>query len=115
MLAIGKGTTSATINGQTLTVYTYRPKVVRSILFAFHGLSRTADSYRDYAIPLADKWGMAVYAPLFDLARFPDWSYQRGGLVNDGIIQSKDRWTIGYVDPLLAWARAREALPTAPY
>lgn len=112
---MGKSTTSALINGQKLTVYTYRPKIVRSILFVFHGLSRTADSYRDYAIPLADKHGMAVYAPLFDLERFPDWSYQRGGVVHNDVIQPKANWTVGYVAPLLAWARKRENLLTAPY
>src|SRR5262245_56537322 len=77
---VGKGTTTATINGTKLTVYTYHPKYCAnpSILFVFHGLSRTASSYRDYAQPFADRNCMIVMAPLFDLDRFPSWSYQRG-------------------------------------
>lgn len=114
---VGKGTTSATINGIKLTVYTYHPKNCSnpSILFVFHGLSRTAESYRDYAQPLADRNCLIVMAPLFDLERFPGWSYQRGGIVNSGTIQPRDRWTVWYVKGLVNWARAREGLPTAQY
>ena len=87
----GDGTTSATINGTKLTVYTYHPKYCSnpSLLFVFHGLSRTASSYRDYAEPLADRYCMIVMAPLFDLERFPSWSYQRGGIVHDNAIQPR--------------------------
>ncbi len=114
---VGKGTTTATINGTTLTVYTYHPSNCSnpSILFVFHGLSRTASSYRDYAQSLADRNCLIVMAPLFDLARFPSWSYQRGGIVNSGAIQPRDRWTVWYVKGLVKWARSREGLPNAQY
>ncbi|MBZ9661142.1 hypothetical protein LB523_19030 [Mesorhizobium sp. ESP-6-4] len=114
---VGGGTTTATINGTKLTVYTYHPKYCSnpSLLFVFHGLSRTASSYRDYAEPLADRNCLIVLAPLFDLERFPSWSYQRGGIVNNGTIQPRDRWTVWYVKGLVSWARAKEGLPNAQY
>ncbi|RWB14361.1 MAG: hypothetical protein EOQ40_30510 [Mesorhizobium sp.] len=114
---VGNGTTSATINGTKLTIYTYHPKYCSnpSLLFVFHGLNRTATSYRDDARPLADRNCLVVMAPLFDLERFPSWSYQRGGIVHDGIIQPRDRWTVWYVKGLVDWARKREGLPNAPY
>jgi dienelactone hydrolase len=114
---VGNGTTSATINGTNLTVYTYHPKYCGnpSLLFVFHGLSRTASSYRDYAEPLADRYCLIIMAPLFDLERFPSWSYQRGGIVHDSTIQARDRWTVWYVKGLVDWARKREGLPTAQY
>ena len=111
---VGKGTTSATINGTKFTVYTYHPKNCGkpSILFVFHGVGRTAKSYRDYAQPLADRNCMIVFSPLFDKERFPSWKYQRGGVIHYNVIQPKDQWTVGYVKGLVGWARAREGLPT---
>ncbi|OHV63915.1 hypothetical protein LCM4577_11475 [Mesorhizobium sp. LCM 4577] len=58
---------------------------------------------------------MIVMAPLFDQERFPTWSYQLGGIVHDGSIQPRDRWTVWYIKGLVAWARKREGLPTARY
>ncbi|WP_155924134.1 hypothetical protein [Mesorhizobium sp. L2C066B000] len=113
----GKSTETAVINGTKLKVYSYHPKSCAnpSFLFVFHGLSRTADSYRDYAQPLADRRCLIVYAPLFDLDRFPNWKYQRAGIVNNGVIQPRAQWTVWYVNGLVSWARARESLPAAPY
>lgn len=106
---MGSFETSITIAGEKLTVYGYQPTgTIRGILILFHGVSRTAESYRNYAKPLADRHGLAVYAPLFDLARFPDWRYQRGGLVKDGKIL--DRWTVDHVHEMVTWAQKRTAV-----
>lgn len=107
----------AEIKGTVLTVYTYTPDdcTPSSLLFVFHGLGRTARSYRNAAMDLADKMCLIVYAPLFDKKRFPGWRYNRGGIVRDGRVLPQTEWTVGYVRDLLQWARLREQRPGAPY
>jgi pimeloyl-ACP methyl ester carboxylesterase len=88
---------------------------VSSILLVFHGLGRDAKGYRDDAIPLAQRSCALVVAPLFDIARFPTWRYQHGGIVHDDAIQPPEDRTVSLVPPLIAWARAMEARPGLPY
>jgi pimeloyl-ACP methyl ester carboxylesterase len=66
-------------------VFAYKPAQYTGgdILLVLHGLGTNAPGYRDYAIPLADRLGLLVVAPLFDRQRFPTWRYQTGGLVRN--------------------------------
>jgi pimeloyl-ACP methyl ester carboxylesterase len=70
------------VAGTSLQVYAYKPPAYDGgpILVVLHGLGRNAAGYRDYARPLADRYGYLVIAPLFDRARFPTWRYQQGGI-----------------------------------
>jgi poly(3-hydroxybutyrate) depolymerase len=113
----GAAERSATIDGVTLQVFTYRPGgcAVSGILLVFHGSSRNADGYRDHAAVLGRQLCRLVVAPRFDKERFPRWRYQRGGIVLDGAVQPADRWTVGMVPKLVAWARAQESAPDMPY
>ncbi|SFA44117.1 Alpha/beta hydrolase family protein [Paracoccus halophilus] len=106
----------ADVDGQRLQVFSYRPKGCASpaILMIFHGNSRTAESYLEAAIPLADRGCFALYAPLFDRDRFPSWAYHRGGVAEDGRLRSEEDWTVDMVDDLLTWARQQEGRPDAP-
>lgn len=112
---IGEGHATARIEGQGIEVFTYRPSgcALPSILFVFHGSGRTAESYRDAARPLADKACLTIYAPLFDKDRFPNWRYQRGGIVREGEVQPQESWTVGVVDDLIDWAQEQEGRPDA--
>lgn len=112
----GEGRTETRIKGQDIEVFTYRPSGCArpSILFVFHGTGRTAKSYRDAARPLADRACLAIYAPLFDKERFPNWRYHRGGIVRDGEVQPQEDWTVDLVDDLIDWAQAQEGRPDAP-
>ena len=82
---VGSDRETVTIRGVRMTIYTYRPTgcVEPALLFVFHGNSRTASNYLEYARPLADRACFLVFAPLFDEERFPNWSYHRGGIVNE--------------------------------
>ena len=82
----------------------------------FHGVSRNAEDYRDYAIAIADWFHMLVVAPLFDAARFPNLRYQRGGLLDKtGAAQPRDQWTYAYVPKIVAHVRGLEGKPALPY
>lgn len=111
----GEGRATAQVAGQDIEVFTYRPPgcALPSILLVFHGSGRTAQSYRDAARPLADKACLTIYAPLFDKDRFPNWRYQRGGIVHEGEVQPRESWTVGLVDDLIDWAQEQEGRPEA--
>lgn len=109
------GSTTATVEGKRLTVYTYKPSCTpKGVLFVFHGTGRTASSYRDAAKPLADRECLSIYAPLFDSTRFPSSLYHLGGVKADGPTTGR---TVDLVDDLMAWASNREApgLPVTLY
>ena len=93
---LGSDRETVTIRGVRMTIYTYRPTgcVEPALLFVFHGNSRTASNYLEYARPLADRACLLVFAPLFDEERFPNWSYHRGGIVNDDGVAPREEWTV---------------------
>lgn len=108
------GSTSVTVEGVKLRVYTYKPSCpVVGTLFVFHGNERTAASYRDAAKPLADSECLSIYAPLFDSTRFPSSAYHMGGVRADGPATGR---TVDLVDDLIAWASSRDGgLPVTLY
>lgn len=107
---------SAEIDGRDMRIYRYHPRgcAAPSILMVFHGNGRAAKSYLDSARGIADRGCFIVYSPLFDRDRFPNWTYHRGGLVEDGKLLPEEDWTVEMVDELMDWARAQEGLPDAP-
>jgi pimeloyl-ACP methyl ester carboxylesterase len=119
-LSVSAGTAgeeTATLGDTSLAVFTYRPTgcTPAGLLLVFHGLDRNASTYRDDAAQLADRFCLLVAAPLFDRERFPDWRYQRGGIVKDGKIRDSAQWTGWYVVKLADWLRRQEAKPDMPY
>ncbi|WP_187793906.1 alpha/beta hydrolase [Paracoccus amoyensis] len=110
------GRVTATIGGQELQVFTYTPQdcASPSILMIFHGNSRSARSYLESAVPLADRSCFTLYAPLFDKERFPNWSYHRGGLIHDGRLRPMEEWTVELADDLVDWAQDDNGNPDAP-
>jgi hypothetical protein len=117
MIPRGSGQMQATLDGVTFDIYTYKPDgTIKGILLIYHGTSRTADSYRDYAIDLADLGGLVVAAPLFDKARFRIRDYHRGGLVDrSGNLKPANQWTTRFVPLLADWVRTQEAAERLPY
>ena len=98
-----------TAAGVEIKVYTYRPPDCAnpSILFVFHGLNRKAESVRKKAVKIAQGACLMVFAPLFDKDRFPNWRYHRAGVVREGKVQPKSRWTAPVLYDLLALARKK--------
>jgi Ca2+-binding RTX toxin-like protein len=110
-----KQTQTATVNGTSFDVYTYRPDgEINGILLTFHGSSRDAALNRDVAVSIADKMGYYVVAPLFDSARFDESEYQNGGIIKDGkLITDRDDWTVSYAKGFAAWGSAQAGLDSS--
>lgn len=108
--APGKSQTTFDAAGVAIDLFTYRPAHYSGgpLLVVLHGLGRNADGYRDYAVPLADRFGLFVAAPLFDTNRFPSEAYQRGNVLKKGQPQPKGAWTYSRVAELARELRRRE-------
>lgn len=113
----GDGYQIIKIGGSNFEIFTYKPASYNGgpLLMVFHGVERDADTYRDNAKTIADRFGMAVAAPLFDKSRFPSALYQRGGIANQKALQPQDKWVgtlaIGLTDQL----RRDEGRPDMDY
>lgn len=117
MIRNGSGLMQATLDGVSFDIYTYKPDgAINGILLVYHGTSRTAENYRDYAIDLADIEGFVVAAPLFDKDRFANHDYHFGGLFDaSGNLKPASQWTTRFVALLADWVRMEETAPTLPY
>ena len=120
----GAGHRAIDIDGVLIEVHTYKPANYAGgpLLLSFHGLGRNANGYRDYAVPLADRLGMLVVAPLFDRARFPTWRYQAGGLVRPQhqgashmTVEPAEGWTGQLFLKIVNAIRAAEGRADLPY
>jgi hypothetical protein len=113
----GDGYQIIKIGGSNFEIFTYKPASYNGgpLLMVFHGVERDADAYRDNAKTIADRFGMAVAAPLFDKSRFPSALYQRGGIANQKALQPQDKWVgtlaVGLADQL----RRDEGRPDMDY
>lgn len=122
-LPAGKSQHGMEVDGIAIEIHTYKPAGYADgpLLITLHGLGRNVSGYRDYAMPLADRHGLLVVAPLFDRKRFPVWRYQTGGLVRDQKtsgefkVEPKDKWTGQLLLGLIDAVRAAEGRPDIPY
>jgi hypothetical protein len=116
-IPLGDGYQVVKIGNSNLEVFTYKPASYTNgpLLLVFHGVDRNAATYRDNAKGMADRFGMAVAAPLFDKSRFPSALYQRGGIANQKALQPQDKWVgtlaVGLADHL----RRDEGRPDMDY
>lgn len=106
----------AVLSGMPIDVFVYRPAgcTPTGILFLFHGINRDAADYRDEGRLLGDRQCLTVMAPLFDRDRFPNWRYQRGGVVRKGRVLPASDWTVSLIPGLIDWARRLEGNPDLP-
>ncbi|MCX6951857.1 MAG: hypothetical protein NTV51_06785 [Verrucomicrobia bacterium] len=114
----GRGRIEVPFAGAPLTLHTYKPDNYTDgpLLVVFHGIVRNADQYRDFAIPLAERFGVILVAPELDEGRFPDEWYQRGGVLgDDGKARPQAEWQFNVVPAIVAAVRAREVRPALPY
>lgn len=115
---VGAGKIVVPNGAEPITVFTYKPPTYRGgpLLMVFHGVQRNAEDYRNFAITMAERFGVIVAAPLFDNARFPSLRYQRGGIVGeDGKAKAPKEWTYAIVPKLVAHLRELEKKPELPY
>ena len=118
-LPTGRGQAEVKYGGAPVTLYTYKPVGYSDgpLLIVFHGVMRNADQYLEFAMPMAERFGMMLVAPRLDEGAFLDeeW-YQRGGvLIAGGEANPKERWMFNVVDAIVADVRTRENRPTLPF
>ena len=118
-LPTGRGQTEVSYGGAPVTLHTYKPVGYSDgpLLVVFHGVMRNADQYLEFAIPMADRFGMILVSPRLDEGAFPDeeW-YQRGGVLTaGGEANPRERWMFNVVDVIVADVRTRENRPALPY
>lgn len=116
-IASGPGKITAQLGGKPIEVFTYKPSNYRGgpLIVVCHGMSRTAEAYRDAAQRLADRMDAIVVAPLFDKERFPTAAYQHGGLFEAGKLQPAELWTVSFIPQLVAEVRRREGNANLSY
>lgn len=100
-----------------LELYTYKPDGFRNgpMLMVFHGILRNADQYRDHSIPMGDRFGALIVAPLFDEKAFPKPKYQLGGILRDGQAVPAEERTGEFVNRIAREIRRREGREKLPY
>jgi poly(3-hydroxybutyrate) depolymerase len=113
----GSGSFAVGAGDKALTVFTYKPPGYHGgpLLLVFHGMTRTAENYLKYAMPLADKRKLLVVAPLFDGDHYPGKIYNYGGVKVDGKFLSREEWIYQRVPEILDAVRKREGQANLPY
>lgn len=117
-IAAGRGSVEFVYRGAPLTLFTYKPANYTDgpLLVVFHGVVRNAENYRDFAVTMADRFGVMLVAPLLDEANFAEEWYQRGGVLGaDGKAKPREEWMFSVVSAIVAEVRARESKPALPY
>lgn len=111
-IAVGRGLVVVDA-GVPIDVYTYRPAQFADgpLFVVCHGVQRNAEEYRDFAIPLAERFAAIVAAPHFDRERFPYEDYQQGGIWRDGAIRPREEWTFTVFERLVGELRAMAGDP----
>jgi dienelactone hydrolase len=111
----GRGVDRVRAGDTEIVVFTYRPRACAepSILIVFHGLNRKAERARNAAEDWAEAACLIVFAPLLDRDRFPNWRFQRAGVVRNGRVQPRENWTAPVVESLVQWARRQTNRPGA--
>ena len=92
----GKGELTVGEGERAIQVYTYKPTGFSNgpIFFVFHGAKRNAEDYRNWTIPLAEKYHAIVAAPFFDQGRFLAHLYSWGGILSkDGKLRDSSKWS----------------------
>ena len=117
-LPAGPGQIECPNGTEPITVFTYKPLTYKDgpLLVVCHGVARNAEAYRNHAIPMAERFGAIVAAPLFDKERYPSDRYQRGGVMGkSGETNQQDDWTYSVIPKLVAQIRSLEGRMGLPY
>ena len=116
-LPVGTSAVEVRFGEVPLKLFVYKPADFRDgpMLMVFHGVLRNAEEYRDHSIPMGDRFGALIVAPLFDEPTFPLAKYQLGGIVVDGQATPAEERTGQYVNRIAKEIRQREGRADMPY
>ncbi len=115
---VGAGVVEVDLLGTPLKLHFFKPASYSGerFILVFHGASRTASGYRDSASGMAETFRALVVVPEFDLERFPNRTYQFGGVFReDGSFADPEEHTYAYVPRLVEYVRGREGDPRMPH
>jgi pimeloyl-ACP methyl ester carboxylesterase len=109
-MEVGSGTNA-------ITVFTYKPQNYHGgpLVMVFHGLLRNAEDYCRNSIPLANRYGVIIAAPLFSTNQYDNEEYQRGGVIKKGNVQPCENWTYARLPAIVETVRQAEHESALPY
>ena len=89
--------------GKRVPVHSWRPEIVAAttpILFVMHGTVRNADAYRDSWIPIAERRGLILLAPEFDVRQYPaPYGYHLGGVfASFAKANPREEWSFSMIE-----------------
>jgi poly(3-hydroxybutyrate) depolymerase len=97
----------------SIRVFYFRPPITRTdppVVIAMHGFDRAASDFLNVWLEPADRLGLFVLVPEFDVEAFPDaHSYNYGNvrrLPPDNVLNSRNFWNFGIIDRLFAKVKA---------
>lgn len=107
---------SVDLDGRRIKVSIYEPSGCKpaGLMFVFHGFDVSPKYYFKSTRPISDRICLATFFPVFGGKHFPAWRYALAGMVRNGKLLPRERWTSSLVLRLVDWARQREKLPDAP-
>ncbi len=113
MTGTGSDSCTAVIGNVRMTLYTHHPaREAQGLMLMCHGNSGNAEALRDFALPLSERLGLMIVAPLFDRKRFPPVAYQRGHITDGrGRPRPPEQWATRLVPALVDWALDGRSLP----
>ncbi len=100
-----------------IPLHTYHPRncSLAGLLFVFHGQQRNAKEYRTYARSYAQDNCLIIIAPEFNKQQFPNWRYQRGGIIYKDKIIPPEQWTVNQVRKIIQWSQKNYNALDLPY
>ena len=109
-MEVGTGTNA-------ITVFTYKPKDYTGgpLVMVFHGVLRNAEDYCHSGIPLAERYHVLIAAPMFTTNQYDNEEYQRGGVIEKGVVQPREKWTYSRLPAIVDAIRQSEGKTNLPY
>lgn len=92
------------LKDKPIKVYYYIPtkgdiKTMR-VLFATHGAQRTSSPAIRAWRYFAEREGFIVIAPQYEKKYYREWEYQFGGVVRNGKVQPREKWTYNTIETI---------------
>ena len=107
-------------SGKAITVYYYLPRNLGprpAVVILMHGMSRTAEKYRNTWIKYADQYGFLILAPHFSKAGFPSYrDYNMGNMQDkEGNLIPREQWAFNVVEALFDQVKKENGFATDGY
>jgi len=115
---VGSGVIEVDFGGTPLNLHYFKPPnyAGERFILVLHGASRTAPGYRDSASGMGERFQSLIVVPEFDLERFPNRTYQFGGVFReDGSLADPQERTYAFIPQIVEYIRGREGDAQLPH